>query len=148
MTYYKTKYNEFGKTWAVLNEDNEPVFCDWRQARKWRKTVGTQRCQIKFNRVGPQKIETRFIGESSALDGPHLFWQVRLSVIHGLEGNPPFQGIRNFATLEEALTFHEAKRKQFSQWLKSSHIMPDRAQELLAQLSHWCDQKWDRQAYC
>jgi hypothetical protein len=59
MTYYKTKYNEFGKTWAILNEDNEPVFCDWRRARKWRKTVGTQRCQIKFNRVGPQKIETR-----------------------------------------------------------------------------------------
>ena len=25
--------------------------------------------------------------------------------------------------------------------------MPDRAQELLAQLSHWCDQKWGRQAY-
>ena len=163
MNYYKTKPGEFGKTWAILNENNEPVSCDWRQARKWRKTGGEQRSLIKFNRIGLQEIETRFVGESLALDGPHLFWRVSLRIPIDRRKHPieqwaikkqvkessPFikEGIHSFATLQEALAFHEEVRKLCSQQMRLSRTKPEKAQILLAELSHWCAQKWGRQAY-
>lgn len=177
VSYYGTKYGEGGKTWAILNENDEPVPCDWRRARSWHKAEDNRRCRIKFNCIGPQKIETRFRGVSSALDGPHLFWVVRLSILdsyYGIKrpvesdafmlalnreihpvgrgpdrpkGSLPFQGIHSFGSREEALKFHEAIRKEVSQWLKSSHKKPELTQELLADLGDWCDQKWGRQAH-
>jgi hypothetical protein len=163
VNFYKTRPNEFGKTWAILNQNNEVELCDWRQACKWRKTEGEQRSRIKFNRIGLQEIETRFVGESEALDGPHLFWMVSLriptdprkdpiqrwAIKHEAKQSSPFlkEGIQRFATLEEALAFHENVRKQCSQQMRLSRIKPDKAQILLAELSDWCAQKWGRQAY-
>ena len=160
MNYYKTRPTEFGKTWAILNEKNEVVLCDWRQAGKWRKTKGVRRSKIKYNRIGLQEIETRFVGESQALDGPHLFWRVHLNIhtdnrkhpvqrwFDQKEGNSFSikQGSHFFATLKEALAFHEDVRKQCSQQLALSRTKPEKAQTLLVELSHWCAQKWGRQA--
>jgi hypothetical protein len=167
MNFYKTRQREFGKTWAILNEKNEVIVCDWRQAKKWRKAGGEQRSRIKFNRVGLQEIETRFVGESASLDGPHFFWRVSLNIYVDSRKDPnpiPFQqwvmksdakqnspwlkeGAQSFATREEALAFHEEVRKQASEQLRLSRTKPERTQVLLAELSRWCAQKWGRQAH-
>jgi hypothetical protein len=163
VNFYKTRRGEFSKTWAILNEKNEVVLCDWRQARKWHRTEGERRSIIKFNRIGLQEIETRFEGESSALDGPHLFWTVYLDIRDNSRKHPlqrwqgrenqikenlPSikQGAHSFATREEALAFHEKIRKQCSEQMRLSRTKPEKAQVLLAELSYWCGQKWGRQA--
>jgi hypothetical protein len=56
------------------------------------------------------------------------------------------QGTHSFATLGEALAFHEEVRKHCSQQMRLSRTKPEKAQMLLAELSHWCAQKWGRQA--
>jgi hypothetical protein len=62
------------------------------------------------------------------------------------EASPLRQGLYSFGSLEDALAFHEEQRKQMSQWIRDRHRIPDRAQELLAELSYWCEQEWGRQA--
>jgi hypothetical protein len=163
VNFYKVRRGDYGKTWAILNEKNEVVLCDWHQARKWRKAEGEQRSKIKFNRIGLQEIETRFVGESSALDGPHLFWKVYLHIHTYSRKNNPLQqwgitnqvkenlpplkqGVHSFATLQEALAFHEEVRKRCSQQNRLSQTKPEKTQVLLAELSYWCAQKWGRQA--
>jgi hypothetical protein len=122
-----------------------------------------QRSIIKFNRIGLQEIQTRFVGESSVLDGAHLFWQVYLSIHTDRRKDNPLlqlgiidqaeerlpsikQGCYGFATLQEALAFHEKVRKQCSEQMKLSQTKPEKAQMLLAEFSLWCAQKWGRQA--
>jgi hypothetical protein len=162
VNFYRTRSREFGKTWAILNEKNEVVSCDWRQARKWRKTEGEQRSRIKFTRVGLQEIETRFVGESLSVDGPHLFWRVSLRIPTNRRKDPigqwaikgefkessPFlrEGVHFFATLPEALAFHDQIRKECSRQMRLLRAKPEKAQILLAELSDWCAQKWGRQA--
>ena len=162
--FYAVRRNEFGKTWAILDEEKNVVLCDWLRANKWRrKEGGEQRSLIKFNRIGSQEIETRFVGESMAVDGPHLFWQVhlRLRPVGYKKGTLPFalaadlmkeesplkQGISRFGSCGEALKFHEESRQKMVQWTKERRpSMPELAEELLAQLSRWCEQAWGRQA--
>jgi predicted XRE-type DNA-binding protein len=170
--YYRTKRREFGKTWAILDEKNQVVLCDYRRHRSWQRKDGEKRSLIKFNRIGLQEIETIFSGSSDALDGPHLFWRVRLSirrttqrgcspsadaqakvfwteVVEGIQGTRTSvfkPGLYKFITLEEALAFHEKVRNQCSEEIRSSRIKPEKSQELLAELSHWCEQRWGRQA--
>src|SRR5262245_36218886 len=76
--FYRTRRNEFGKTHAILDDNNNIVMCDWRTALKWRNRGGDLRSELKVNRICGWDIHTRFRGESSALDGPHLFWVVTL----------------------------------------------------------------------
>jgi hypothetical protein len=169
MNFHKTKRGEFGKTWAILDEKNRVVLCDYRQHRSWQRKAGDRRSQIKFSRVGLREIETFFSGSSDALDGPYLFWEVRLSIRRIAKkgsdveaakefwkavverkqeaGTSVFKpGLYKFGTLEEALAFHEKVRNQYSEEMRSSRIRPEKSQELLAELSHWCEQRWGRQA--
>ena len=51
-----------------------------------------------------------------------------------------------FTTLEEALKFHALARKRVRAKERLSGNKPEESQQLLAQLSSWCEQKWGRQA--
>src|SRR5580693_2938383 len=64
-------------TFAYLNKDEVPVLCSWYEWKEWWKREG-DRCQVKYDRIDDWEIETRFQGRSAALDGPPLFWDVRL----------------------------------------------------------------------
>lgn len=172
MNYYAVKRGEFGKTWAILSPENEVTLCDWRTARKWLKNGGEKRCKIRESRVGRQEIETRFEISSANLDGPHLFWEVRVSerVIprrspsslwhreinavskriktpeEALKAKPPIECFFRFLTLQEALGFHKTMRKHLVQLLKGSQTKTDLTEELLLRLTRWCEEKWGRQA--
>jgi hypothetical protein len=155
----------YGITYAILAQDNDVIPCGNQRYLSWLVRQGGERkSRIKFDRISSWEVETRFEGKSLELDGPHKWWSVRFSgrsqgAAHGppssflaavdeeLAHHPknldeatrasgPFLLMDCFSTLKEALEFHALITKRLR--AQERGRMPDKAQELLAQLYYWC----------
>jgi len=156
-------------THAVLGPEREIVPCTYSRYNTWFcRRGGWRLSRIRTDLIAEWKLETQFAGRSPTLDGPHLWWLVRLS-------NPPSKGgflflprywgyrrcetLREtlgtlppvvleayFLTLKLALNFYRLAQKEVRAKEKLVGTIREKAQELLAQLAFWCEQEWGRQS--
>jgi hypothetical protein len=69
---------EPGQRYAILKDD-VPVQCTARRWFNWLIRGGYRQCLFKSEGIGEILIETGFVGQRRELDGPPLFWAVRIS---------------------------------------------------------------------